>query len=257
MTSPLPAHLAERVRMLTDRPAAGGGSYVLYWMHHAVRGHENPALDVAVSMGNRLGAPVLVYQGLGGPHRYNADRHHTFIMQGARDVQHELDERGITYAFHLGRDPDATTPLHVLADAATLVVTEDFPAPPFPEWTRRLARSVRPPVWAVDSRCIVPMQSLGKSFARAFQFRKATNHAFAERVHRPWTPVDPESPPYDGELDFQAIDFRTADLAALCAACEIDHAIGPVPHTVGGSVAGYQRWETFRQRGLKSYARLR
>ncbi|NNF28717.1 MAG: hypothetical protein HKN73_15950, partial [Gemmatimonadetes bacterium] len=79
MTSPLPvhladlpAHLAERVRMLTDRPADVGGSYVLYWMHHAVRGHENPALDVAVSMGNRLGSPVLVYQGLGGPHRYNA-----------------------------------------------------------------------------------------------------------------------------------------------------------------------------------------
>lgn len=74
-------------------------TYVLYWMHHAVRGHDNPALDTALWIGNRLGLPVLVYQGLGGRHPYNSDRHHTFIMEGARDVQRELAERGIASAF--------------------------------------------------------------------------------------------------------------------------------------------------------------
>ena len=79
------------------------GEFVLYRMHHAVRGHENPALDTAVFAAGRLGLPVLVYQGLGDRHPCNSDRHHAFIMAGARDVQEELALRGITYCFHLVR----------------------------------------------------------------------------------------------------------------------------------------------------------
>jgi hypothetical protein len=107
-------------------------------MHHAVRGHENPALDTAVYMGNRLNLPVLVYQGLGGCHPYNSDRHHTFIMESARDVQKELSQRGISYCFFLGRKPTEPTPLVSLAKRAVLVVVEDFPAPPFPRRTQLL-----------------------------------------------------------------------------------------------------------------------
>jgi len=35
------------VRLLDERPMPDSGLYVVYWMHHAVRGHENPALDTA------------------------------------------------------------------------------------------------------------------------------------------------------------------------------------------------------------------
>jgi hypothetical protein len=35
----------------------------------------------------------LVYQGLGGQHRFNTDRHHTFILQGAREDAHATDLR--------------------------------------------------------------------------------------------------------------------------------------------------------------------
>ena len=62
----LPDHLLERIRMINRRPVCKDGSFVLYWMHHAVRGHENPALDVAICVANQLRRPVLVYQGLGG-----------------------------------------------------------------------------------------------------------------------------------------------------------------------------------------------
>ncbi|NNF57030.1 MAG: NAD(P)-binding protein, partial [Rhodothermaceae bacterium] len=48
-----------------------------------------------------------------------------------------------------------------------------------------------------------------------------------------------------------------ADVAALCAACAIDHGIGPVAETPGGARAGYERWETFKQHGLRGYHRLR
>ncbi|MEM8883226.1 MAG: NAD(P)-binding protein [Planctomycetota bacterium] len=37
----------------------------------------------------------------------------------------------------------------------------------------------------------------------------------------------------------------------------IDHGVGPVPHTIGGSEAGYARWNEFREHGLRAYARRR
>jgi predicted NAD/FAD-dependent oxidoreductase len=51
--------------------------------------------------------------------------------------------------------------------------------------------------------------------------------------------------------------MRSIDVPDLVGQCEIDHMVGPVPHTVGGSVAGYQRWERFRRAGLSAYARRR
>ena len=168
----LPEHLHERICVISDKPINTDGEFVLYWMHHAVRGHENPALDVAISLGHEWGKPVVVYQGLGGAHRFNNDRHHTFIMQGARDVQAELHDRGVTYAFHLSRDPHSPGTLKDLANRAAIVIAEDFPGPPFPSWIQKLASKIDPPLWAVDCCCLIPMQSLGKSYDRAFQISK-------------------------------------------------------------------------------------
>jgi predicted NAD/FAD-dependent oxidoreductase len=58
------------------------------------------------------------------------------------------------------------------------------------------------------------------------------------------------------DLPFAPIDLATRP-ADLIAHCDIDHAVGPVPHTAGGSAAGYARWEKFRAAGLPHYARRR
>jgi hypothetical protein len=107
-------------------------------MHHAVRGHENPVLDVALLAANLLRKPVLVNQGFGGPHPYNSDRHHTFIMEGCREAQRELNARNISYCFHLERDPATPAPLMKLAARSALTLAEDFPAPPLGNSTTRI-----------------------------------------------------------------------------------------------------------------------
>ena len=65
----LPEPLTERAIALNDRPIEENGAFVLCWLHHAIRDHENPALDAAITVANRAHKPVLVYQGLGGDHR--------------------------------------------------------------------------------------------------------------------------------------------------------------------------------------------
>ncbi|MGB1109667.1 MAG: deoxyribodipyrimidine photo-lyase, partial [Gammaproteobacteria bacterium] len=126
----LPQHLSERSRPLNASKTSTTGEFVLYWMHHAVRGHENPALDAALIIADQLSVPVLVYQGLGGNHPYQNDRHHSFIMEGARDAHHELAQRGIRAVFHLPRGAKAPSPLNGLIERASLLITEDYPAPP-------------------------------------------------------------------------------------------------------------------------------
>ncbi len=253
----LPAHLQERLSILQDRPVDGSRPYVLYWMHHAMRDHENPALDAAVLIANLIERPVLVYQGLGGNHPYNADRHHVFIMQGARDVQIGLEARGIAYRFHLAEDPARPGPLTELARNAALVITETFPAPPFPRWTEVLAGRIDAPLWTLDCSCVVPMPGVKRRFERAFKFRKHTWAAFEARLTQSWEAPSPSVPMFAGTLPFEGVDLRTADIHALCARCRIDHSIGPVHHTPGGSRAGYARWEAFKRHGLGAYARLR
>jgi hypothetical protein len=154
--------------VIQKAPQLIDGDFVLYWMHHAVRSHENPALDTALFIIAQLHLPVLVYQGLGGRHPYNSDRHHTFIMEGAREVQRDLKDRHIKHVFYLGRQPAESTPLTSLAQRAALVITEEFPAPPFPQWTRQLAAQVNTAVWALDCACIIPMRLIKQAYERAY-----------------------------------------------------------------------------------------
>ena len=253
----LPNHLMERIRIIQQGNFNLGGQFVLYWMHHAMRTHENPALDTALEVANRYHLPVLVYQGLGGKHPHNSDRHHTFIMEAARDVQAAFEKRDIAYRFYMPEDPAIRSPLRSLAANALLVVTEDFPAPPFPTWTQKLAQAIEQPVWAVDCCCLIPMQWHQQTYVRAYEFRVRTKVEYAKRVHTMWRPVQPEAPPFEERLNQDFLDLGRTDIPTCCAACNIDHTVGPVPHTPGGSKAGYRRWEHFKGRGLSEYGRLR
>jgi photolyase PhrII len=252
----IPTHLAERTQPVEEKDIAAG-EFVLYWMHHGVRAEENPALDVATIAAATLKKSLLVYQGLGGHHRFDSDRHHTFIMEGARDVNAALAERGVRHAFYLPGNGGSRSPLSDLAARAALVVTEDFPSPPFPRWSRALAAQVSAPVWWVDTACVLPIRIAKRAFSRAYEFRREHGDEQLKRAVRPWPNIGVSAPAFEGSLGFEAVDIQSAEIASLCAACEIDHGIGPVPHTRGGTAAGLARWAEFLTTGIKSYHRLR
>ncbi len=255
-----PDHLAERI---TDHSGADAsvtrGAFVIYWMRTAVRAHDNPALDVALTAGQRLGVPVFVYHALSEKYPYASDRHHTFILEGARDVEAECAARGIGYAFHLERPGHRGPALRTLAARAALVVTETLPVAPLDWLTDSLADGVTCAVWSVDTACVVPMPLVGKAHTRAFAFRDDTAALRAARRGIAWTDVATHTPPFvPHPLPFAPVRLADADIPALVAQCEIDHGVAPVPHTVGGTVAGYARWHEFVAAGrLERYAAKR
>jgi hypothetical protein len=258
----LPESLRGRVRTLVGGQAAKG-AFVLYWMRVAVRDHENAALDAAIEAGNALGLPVLVYHAVSERYPYASDRHHTFLLEGARDVAEGLARRGLAYALHVER-PGARGPFLVtLATQAALVVTEEMPVPPLREWTTRLAEhltAANVPLWIADASCVVPLARTRQRYDRAYAFRTATKAIAEAALDAAWVEAIPRHPPADVALPFSPIDPRTLDdraIAALVATCAIDHGVGPIRAMRGGSRAGYERWQHFRDELLVPYARDR
>ncbi|MBM4281181.1 MAG: FAD-dependent oxidoreductase [Deltaproteobacteria bacterium] len=256
-----PEELRRRSRVLVNGAPREG--LVVYWMRVAVRGHENPALDAAIAAANDLGTSVLVYHAVSERYPYASDRHHTFILEGARDVARELAARGVAYALHVER-PGARGPmLRRLAERAALVVTEDAPFPPLSTWTRRLAEHLdhqRVPFVALDASCVVPMPLVKQRFDRAYAFRTATRSLAARSLSHAWQELEPLHPARACELPFDPVDAQALDdraIARLVARCEIDHAVGPVRTLRGGSAAGYARWRAFGDDGLDRYAERR
>ncbi len=107
----LPIHLAERARLYGLGRVRGLGTEsnatasspglpthsdlpVVYWTHHAMRHDENPALEVASQLAQKLGSTLLVYYGISENYRFASDRHHLFSLQGARDLQQNCRSKG-------------------------------------------------------------------------------------------------------------------------------------------------------------------
>ena len=63
---------------------------MLYWVRTGLRGHENPALDVAAAAAERCGLPLVVAAFLLRGHTYPTARRYQFWLQGLRDTQAEL-----------------------------------------------------------------------------------------------------------------------------------------------------------------------
>ncbi|MEO0575758.1 MAG: FAD-dependent oxidoreductase [Pseudomonadota bacterium] len=260
MLTALNPALRERSTLISNNADPRDGDYVLYWMHHAMRAHENPALDAAIEIGNALGKPVLVYQGLSGSHAFDSDRHHFFILQGARDVANELAQRDIAYQFFLPTTARSRSPLHALLDRAAAAVFEFMPVAPFTRWQPRMAQQATLPIIRTDARCIAPMSLPGIPVDRAFRFRDALKHEYPQRIITGWPDSASNASSLAEQDVFDALDVAQASdetLLSLIATQPIDHSIGPVADTSGGSIAGYARWEHFKRHGLKHYHRNR
>ncbi|MEW6432140.1 MAG: FAD-dependent oxidoreductase [Myxococcota bacterium] len=246
----LPGPLAERLEPGAPPPRADG-AFVVYWMRVAARATENPALDVALTAARALGKPVFVYHALSERYRYASDRLHTFILEGARDVQRQLAERGIGYAFHLERPGARQAVLRTLAKQAALVVTDFMPMQPLVRWDAEVSRVA--PLWRVDASCVAPVWRFATPVERAFAFRQLAKDEWARRVREPWEDVEPPGPAFLPELPFTPLDLKAADISALVAGCDVDHAIGPVHHTPGGTTAALARWQRFVETKLGAY----
>ncbi len=259
MLPPLPPRLQERTRWLATEglDQSRQREFVLYWMHNAVRGHENPALDVAISLARELDRPLLVYHAVAERYPFAADRHHAFLVQGAVDVSAELADRGVAYAFHLERRGHRGQHLRDLTRRAAVLVTEEHPVEPIVGWVERLQSRCQTPIAMVDASNLAPVTQIAQLHTTAASFRAAARPWHRGRAGEPYRELSETAVPFAGTLGFEPLRLPVASLSDLLGQCEIDHSIAPVGDMPGGSRAAGRRWEAYCRSGLKNYRQTR
>lgn len=246
-----------RQRVYIFRDGIGEGRYILYWMKHAVRAHENPALDVSLKISEKLSLPLLVYHEISEEEPYASERRFAFEIEGARDVQRELKQRSIDYLFWIQRRNSSRLLDHLAAEAV-IVIAEDMPVPSERAAKQRLYDNSSVPIWLVDTSCTVPMQVAGKAYSRAFTYRQATAKERSKNLKASYEEIcyRPAALP-SGKLAVEKMSLDQLNLSSLFSDLAINHELKPVSDTTGGSIAGYQRWRTFVDKKLTHYDRDR
>ena len=91
----LPTHhtAPERLTQLNDRAVNQDGKFLLYWMQHGQRAHENPALEYAIRWANELDTPCVVAFSLMDDYPDGSLRHFQFMLEGLKEVADRLAER--------------------------------------------------------------------------------------------------------------------------------------------------------------------
>jgi deoxyribodipyrimidine photo-lyase len=243
----------ERVQLLNDRPAAGEGRYVLYWMQMFKRTTHNHALNFAIREANERRLPLVVYEGLKYYYPWASDRLHTFILEGVEEKRRAFEKLGIKYVFYLQKDARAPKrTVARLAQDAALVVTDDFPCFIIPRHNESIAEKAAIPVYAVDSNGVIPMSRFAKEEYAAYTIRPKIKKILGEYL-KPFEEEKIVVRAGDLELDCPDTEVNEKNLARLVSECAIDHAVGPSPVYRGGTANGRRRLKKFLADILPDY----
>ena len=239
-----------RTRRLTPHPVADDGAYVLCWLMQALRAEENPVIDAAIALGDRLGLPVVVLQTLENRYPYASARIHRFMLEASQELADGVEARGLRFARYVrtgppgGDAPGAIEAAAGLAQRAAAVLVDDVPTFVTREYADALAGALDRAVLAVDACCAVPMNAFAEPVATTKGFRAA--HTPLRALHL-GTELrqEPEHGRYEGALalppspDVQGLDGDALD--AVIARCGVDPSVPPVPAWNGARSAALAR----------------
>lgn len=254
---------AARIRVLWDTPPRTDGDFVLYWMTATRRARWNYALDRAVELARELRKPLFVLEALRADYPWASDRLHRFVLQGMEANRRAF--AGTSVRYHPYVEPAAGAGkglLAALAGSACAVVTDDFPCFFLPRMLACARLDVRVRFEAVDSNGLLPVRATGRSFSRAFDFRRFLQRELAAHLARPPRTnalARVELPPLARLPKGVARRWPAASTRLLAgessalSALPIDHGVPPVA-AEGGAEAGERVLSRFVERGLGRYA---
>jgi deoxyribodipyrimidine photo-lyase len=246
------ARLAEQPRVTVRRGGAlrADAKCVVYWLQRAMRVVDNPALDVAIEVGNLLGLPVIIFFGV-IPNYPNANlRHYHFMQQGLRDVAEDAAELGV--GFVVRRPPENKLDAFLEQVRAALLIGDENPCREPERWRQTLARKLRIPFWTVDADVVVPSRVFDRSFVLLHHFRPKLRAELPRFLVAPgkvepikrWEPANPLA-------GFDLAEDITNGFGAL------DRSVRPVDTFTGGTHAALERMKEFIRDQLADYDEAR
>jgi deoxyribodipyrimidine photo-lyase len=240
----------ERVQNLNDRDV-GDGDYVLYWMQSSQRAEQNHALEYAVQRANEMGQRLLVVFGLTDDYPEANLRHYAFMLEGLKDAQETLRERGIKMVVRQG-SPDEVA-LEAGKDA-TLIVTDRGYMRPQKSWREKVAKEAGCLVTQVESDVVVPVElASGKQEHAARTLRpRIGEHLEDFLVALTPTKVEKQS------TSMRAKGLDLSDIDGVLDGMDLDRSVGALGHLyTGGTSEAKKMFRRFLRTSFDGYVEHR
>jgi deoxyribodipyrimidine photo-lyase len=220
-------------------------------MQQSQRAECNHALEYAVQRANELKQPVLVVFGLMDNYPEANLRHYSFMLQGLRETQSSLAERGIKMVLRHGAPPEVAA---TLARRASLIVCDRGYLRHQKQWRRAVAKTVSCAVLEVESDVVVPIGVVSSKaeFAARTIRPKLNKHLDRYLVALRTTTLERDS------LNLQVDGLQLADIPRLLSKLKIDRSVGSVQQFfAGGTARAKERLRDFIRKKSRLYVKNR
>jgi deoxyribodipyrimidine photo-lyase len=220
------------------------GRCVVYWMQHAQRGVDNPALDLAIDAANELQKPLAVFFGLRPDYPHANLRHYTFLVEGLAETAQRIEKRGAAFIFR----PFPDNRLIPFCDEvkACLVIGDENPMREPERWRRSAAKKLRLPLWTVDADVIVPTKLFEKEEYAARTLRPKL-HRLLDIFFQPLE--NPKAQyPFKRKPPSQPIDEPR-----LLEMLPLDRSVEAVTSFKGGTAEALRKIKRFIKKRLANY----
>ncbi len=236
----------ERVKRL-NRQSIRDGRYVLYWMQAAQRAECNHALEYAIDQGNRLGKPIVVAFGLTADFPEANARHYHFMLEGLREAQQDLRERGIRMVV---QSESPTRCIPSLAGEACCVVVDAGHLKVQRQWRAEVGQAIECAMEEVETNLIVPVdEAADKENFSAGTFRPR----ICRKLDLYLVELKPRGAVRDSlGLRLDGLDLR--DVGRIVEDLKVDGSVGRVAGFCGGAGEAKRRLEDFLANKLDAYS---
>ncbi len=256
---------SKRVFKRNENEANSDGEFVLYWMQINRRFHYNYALEYAIGWANKLGKPLLVFEGMSCDYPWANDRIHHFILQGMAEHQDWTEKNDVNYYSYVEDEAgNYQALLRELMKKSCLIVTDEYPVFIMKERNKKIPKEVDIPYITVDSNGIIPMAMSTKAPYSAYIFRKMMQRNFVECFSNP-----PQENPLEDLENREKVDIPKQikkkwpdgkecfkDIPAFISKLPIDHSV-PIIEMEGTRKAGLKRMNDFLENDLAYYSEER
>ncbi len=234
-----------RVNVRTVRGIHAEGACVVYWMQRAQRSLDNPALELAISIGNELKKPVVVFFAPVPFYPRANYRHYRFLKDGIPGISEGLQSRNV--GFVLQAYPNHSLMKFCNQVKPAIVIGDENPMREPEDWRQRAAKELRAPLWTVDADVIVPSRLLEKEQYGARTIRPRIRKLLPEflipgkkiKAHSAWKPP-------------KAVRFLAVNSDFL-STWKLDHSVSDAPGWRGGSKQALKILKDFVRQRLESY----
>ena len=240
----------ERVQHLNGK-SLRSGDYVLYWMQSSQRAEYNHALEYAVQQANDLGQRLLVVFGLTDDYPEANLRHYAFMLEGLKDVQEALSERGIKLAVRRG-PPDEVT-LEAGEDAS-LIVTDRGYMRPQRRWRERVAEEASCLLTQVETDVVVPVELASSKQEHAARTLRPKIGEYLEDFLVALNPTKPENE----SLDIGVDGLDLSNIEKVLDDMDLDRSVGALRHLYrGGTSEAKKMFRKFLRKSFGDYVENR